>query len=74
MAKMRIMVVGAAPAPNVAAPVSELEVITIAAEGDAAKKAGRATLLDMGYTVRSMNWSPTADGRVELLAYATKGA
>lgn len=69
---MRVFLVGAVTSPGEAAPVKEQDSITIAAEGDAAKRAGRVALEDLGYSVRTLSWSPTSKGGVELLAYVTK--
>lgn len=73
MSKLRVFLVKGAGSAGMPAPVEEQESITIASEGDTAKKAARTSLADMGYTVRTLSWSPTGGGH-ELLAYVTKGA
>lgn len=69
---MRVFLVKTASANGQPPPVEELDAITVAADGDQAKRAGRAALTDMGYSVRSINWSPNAKGGNDLLAYVSK--
>ncbi len=63
----------ATPGTDRPIPVEHRERYSIPENGDKAKLAAHLNLRRMGYTVRSVNWSPTIVTNVhELVAYVTK--
>ncbi len=74
MATLRIFELPRSTQANARPEPKEIPSVEVQGEGDVAKRAARAALIEAQFDVRSLNWGPskTPGKAPELIAYVTK--